>query len=42
MERAFGRHAAGLFTRYRHAYMVESTDGQVVTKGWRTRRIPKR
>lgn len=42
MERAFGRHAAGLFTRYRHAYKVESTDGLVVTKGWRTGRITRR
>jgi hypothetical protein len=42
MERAFGRHAAQLFTRYMHAYKVEATDGQIITKGWRTTRLKRR
>jgi hypothetical protein len=36
MEREFGRRPAGLFERYLHAYKVESTDGTVITRGWRT------
>ncbi len=43
MERTLGRQPVGLFKRYLHAYKVESCyDGSTITKGWRTRRIPKR
>lgn len=42
MERALGSHAAGLFDRYLHAYKVESIDGLVITKGWRTGRLRRR
>lgn len=42
MERALGRHAAGLFDRFLRAYKVETTDGLVITKGWRTGRVARR
>lgn len=42
MERALGRHAAGLFDRYLQAYKVESIDGQVITRGWRNGRLTRR
>jgi hypothetical protein len=41
-ERAFGRHAAQLFTRHLHAYKVEATDGHIIAKGWRTVRLKRR
>jgi hypothetical protein len=39
MERALGQRPVALFKRYLQAYKVESTDGQVVTRGWRTERL---
>lgn len=42
MERALGHQAAGLFDRFLSAYRVESTDGQVITRGWRTGRLRRR
>jgi hypothetical protein len=38
MERSLGRQPVALFRRYLSAYRVETSDGLVVTKGWRTKR----
>lgn len=42
MERALGGHAITLFQRFLRAYKVESTEGQVVTRGWRTGHLRRR
>lgn len=43
MERSLGRQPVSLFQRYLRAYKVESTfDGNVITRGWLTRRVKQR
>lgn len=42
MERQFGREPVSLFRRYFTAYRVESSDGMIITKGWRRRRINRK
>jgi hypothetical protein len=40
MEQAFGHQPVTLFKRYFDAYKVESSsDGRVITRGWRTGRL---
>jgi len=42
MEQQLGRQPVGMFKRYLTAYKVETLDGTVVTRGWRTERISRR
>lgn len=43
MEQAFGRQPVSMFKRYLHAYKVErSSDGLIVTRGWRTKHLIRR
>lgn len=39
LEKHLGRHFIQQNQKYLNAYMVTSTDGELITTGWRTKRI---
>ncbi len=41
LEQQMGRHFIQQNQKYLNAYMVTSTDGELITTGWRTKRILK-